>query len=98
MSLSDESSAALWQACLDVMAQEVPAQQFATWLQPLQLQPRPAAEQLHPWLDGANECHCQHVTSDKIWHKLGVIWGGHRRQHRGGVSIISITGRNVAGG
>ena len=44
MSLSDESSAALWQACLDVMAQEVPAQQFATWLQPLQLQPRPAAE------------------------------------------------------
>ena len=46
MSLSDESSAALWQACLDVMAQEVPAQQFATWLQPLQLQPRPAAEGL----------------------------------------------------
>ena len=46
MSMPDDSSAALWQACLDVMAQEVPAQQFATWLQPLQLQPRPAAEGL----------------------------------------------------
>ncbi len=46
MSMPDDSSAALWQACLDVLAQEVPAQQFATWLQPLQLQPRPAAEGL----------------------------------------------------
>ena len=46
MSMPNESSAALWQACLDIMAQEVPAQQFTTWLQPLQLQPRPAAEGL----------------------------------------------------
>lgn len=46
MSMPNESSAALWQACLDVMAQEVPAQQFNTWLQPLQLQPRPEAEGL----------------------------------------------------
>lgn len=44
--MPNESSAALWQACLDIMAQEVPAQQFTTWLQPLQLQPRPAAEGL----------------------------------------------------
>ncbi|MDO4795343.1 MAG: chromosomal replication initiator protein DnaA [Brachymonas sp.] len=46
MSMPHESSAALWQACLDVMAQEVPAQQFNTWLQPLQVQPRPEAQGL----------------------------------------------------
>ncbi|MDO5653439.1 MAG: chromosomal replication initiator protein DnaA [Brachymonas sp.] len=46
MSMNHASSAAarpgqdeLWQACLDVMAQEVPAQQFATWIRPLQLCP-----------------------------------------------------------
>ncbi|MBP8795447.1 MAG: hypothetical protein KBG95_06600, partial [Brachymonas sp.] len=37
MSMQEESSAALWQACLDVLAQEVPAQQLATWIRPLQL-------------------------------------------------------------
>lgn len=46
MSTPHDSSTALWQACLDVMAQEVPAQQFNTWLQPLQVQPRPQAEGL----------------------------------------------------
>ena len=30
--MQEESSAALWQACLDVLAQEVPAQQLATWI------------------------------------------------------------------
>ena len=39
MSMQEESSAALWQACLDVLAQEVPAQQLATWIRPLQLRP-----------------------------------------------------------
>ncbi len=42
--MQEESSAALWQACLDVLAQEVPAQQFATWIRPLQ--PRPALQGL----------------------------------------------------
>ena len=42
--MQEESSAALWQACLDVLAQEVPAQQFATWIRPLQ--PRPAPQGL----------------------------------------------------
>ena len=37
--MQEESSAALWQACLDVLAQEVPAQQLATWIRPLQLRP-----------------------------------------------------------
>ena len=39
MSMQEESSAALWQDCLDVLAQEVPAQQLATWIRPLQLRP-----------------------------------------------------------
>lgn len=39
MSAQENSSAALWQACLDVMAQEIPAKQFATWLRPLRLRP-----------------------------------------------------------
>ena len=37
----EDDSAALWHACLDVLAQEVPQQQFNTWLKPLVAQVAP---------------------------------------------------------
>ena len=37
----EDDSAALWHACLDVLAQEVPQQQFNTWLKPLVAQVTP---------------------------------------------------------
>ena len=35
---SDEAGQALWQACLDELAQELPEQQFNTWIKPLSAQ------------------------------------------------------------
>ena len=33
---SNDAGQALWQSCIDLLAQELPEQQFNTWIKPLQ--------------------------------------------------------------
>jgi len=39
--LSPDAASSLWPACLDVLAQELPEQQFNTWIKPLSVQVEP---------------------------------------------------------